>query len=368
MTSNRRKSLLIGFTLFSMFFGAGNLIFPPYLGLRSGSSMPLAMCGMIITAVIMPILAVHSVSRHGSLMNLASRVHPIFATVFTILVFLLIGPCVAIPRTASTSYEMLMNPIVANAGWNNGLIQIIYAFLFFLLAGFAALKPNKLHHILGRIMTPILLIMIMAIFVGVVLNISPNLAQPAAEYASHPIAEGFVTGYQTLDIFAGLNFGIVLTLNIEDLGIHDSDAIVKETRRAGITAGILIGLVYLGMAYIGMLMAASIPEAANGAIILNTAVYTVFGSAGQLIVGIVFLIACFDVCTGLLSCTSRYFSEICPKINYRIWLALFAVSGFAISSLGLNMILSMAVPILQIMAPIAIALVIYGLIARPKKA
>ena len=115
-------------------------------------------------------------------------------------------------------------------------------------------------------------------------------------------------------------------------------------------------------------MAPSIPDAANGTAVLNAAVYQVFGSAGQLIVGIVFLIACFDVCTGLLSCTSRYFSEICPKVTYKFWLTLFAVSGFAISSLGLNAILSMAVPVLQIMAPVAIALVIFGLIIKPRQA
>jgi LIVCS family branched-chain amino acid:cation transporter len=329
--------------------------------------MPWAMLGMLITAVIMPILAVFAVSRHGSLTNLASRIHPLFALVFTILVYLLIGPCVAIPRTASTSYEMLVSPLVSEFGWNGSVLQIVYAAVFFTLASIAALRPNKLHHILGRIMTPVLLIMITVIFIGTALNINTAAAAPAAEYASHPFIEGFVCGYQTLDIFAALNFGIVLTLNIQDMGITDPRQIDHETKKAGVTAGILLGVVYLAMAYIGMVMSSRLPDAANGAEILNAAVYAVFGSWGQKLVGVVFLVACFDVCTGLLSCTSRYFYQLQPKLSYRKWLVLFTLSAFIISSMGLNFILNMALPVLEVLAPIAIILVIIGLILKPKK-
>ena len=111
-TLRRRDQLLVGFTLFSMLFGAGNLIFPPQLGAQAGVDTWPAMAGLAVSAVGLPILGVIAVVRSGSLTRLAGRVHPVFATVFTILIYLSIGPCLAIPRTASTSFEMAVPPFL----------------------------------------------------------------------------------------------------------------------------------------------------------------------------------------------------------------------------------------------------------------
>lgn len=218
-----KNRLIIGFTLFSMFFGAGNLIFPPLLGAEAGSSTFPAMIGMLLTAVVLPVLAVMSVAKHDGLDKLAGSIHPAFATAYAVLIHLMIGPFVAIPRTASTSFEMAVVPFLSE-GVSDRTILIMrccYSFVFFVIATLVALKPTRLKDLLGKVMTPILLILIAVIFVGVVVKFPTVLTQADVNYKGHALQHGFVTGYQTMDILAAFNFGAVIAMNIEAFGVKD---------------------------------------------------------------------------------------------------------------------------------------------------
>ena len=156
-----KKLFLVGFTLFSMFFGAGNLIFPPFLGAQAGTALWSAFAGFAVSAIGLPIAGVAAVARAGGLPVLAGRVHPRFAQVFAVLVYLSIGPCLAIPRTASTSFEML-TPLVGRST----LGQFLYSLVFFTAAYFVALRPEKLTQRLGRNLCPTLLVRIVVLFAG----------------------------------------------------------------------------------------------------------------------------------------------------------------------------------------------------------
>ena len=131
MKLSKLDCVIIGFTLFSMFFGAGNLIFPPFLGYLSGGKMWIAIIGFILSAVCLPILGVIAVAKAGSLNKIANKVHPKFAFIFIILIYLAIGPCLAIPRTASTSFEMAVIPFVSNVPT---IMRFAYSFVFFALS------------------------------------------------------------------------------------------------------------------------------------------------------------------------------------------------------------------------------------------
>ena len=177
-----KKLLLVGFTLFSMFFGAGNLIFPPFLGAQAGTALWLAFVGFAVSAIGLPIAGVAAVARAGGLPALAGRVHPRFAQVFAVLVYLSIGPCLAIPRTASTSFEML-TPLVGRSTPG----QFLYSLVFFAAAYFVALKPEKLTQRLGRILCPALLVLIVVLFAGCILHpAAPGYGTPAEAYAALP--------------------------------------------------------------------------------------------------------------------------------------------------------------------------------------
>ena len=235
-----KNLLLVSFTLFSMFFGAGNLIFPPHLGAQAGTSLWPAFAGLVVSAVGLPIAGVVAVARAGGLDKLAGRVHPVFAMVFTILVYLSIGPCLAIPRTASTSFQMLV-PLI---GGGSGL-QLAYSVLFFAAAFLVALRPEKLTDWLGRILCPCLIVLIVVLFAGCLIHpLAAHYGTPSAEYAALPAVQGILYGYQTMDTLAGLNFGAVIALNIRARGVTESRAVEGGTIRAGFIAGGLLLVVY----------------------------------------------------------------------------------------------------------------------------
>lgn len=353
----RRDQLLVGFTLFSMFFGAGTLIFPPQLGAQAGVDTWFAMAGLAVSAVFLPILGVIAVVRAGSLTELASRVHPAFATVFTVLIYLSIGPCLAIPRTASTSFEMAVPPFLPS-GTPTMWFQFGYSLLFFAAAFLVALQPEKLTGRLGKFLCPVLLLLVGAMFVGSLVHPVGTYGPTLPPYDQIPAVQGFLTGYQTMDTIAALNFGIIIAINIQAKGVDQEGAVVRETIKAGIIAGILLALIYAALAHIGAPAGAAAGGMDNGARILTYVAGNLFGNAGMMILGLIFLIACFNTCVGLLSCCSQYFNSIIPVIGYRAWVFLFALISLIISSAGLNKILAVSVPVLNAIYPIAIVLIV----------
>nr|WP_276857149.1 branched-chain amino acid transport system II carrier protein [Intestinimonas timonensis] len=361
---SKRVQLLLGFTLFSMFFGAGNLIFPPGVGAQAGNLTWLAMAGMAVSAVGLPVLGVVAVALSGGLDTLGDRVHPLFSRVFTIVAYLAIGPCLAIPRTASTSFEMAVPPFVG-ADAPIGMLQILYSLVFFALALVVALRPEKLTDRLGKIMCPILLLLIVVTFIGSLVDPLEGYGAPQSElYAAAPVARGFLDGYQTMDTIAALVFGIIIALNIRARGVEEDSDVVRYTVRAGWMAGVLLLVVYAMLAHIGALSGGAFPGATNGAEVLTNLVPALFGTPGSVLLAAIFVIACFNVCVGLISSCAEYFNMICPKLSYRTWAILFAAVSMLIANAGLDLILSLSVPVLSIIYPVAIALIALALLQR----
>ena len=260
---SKQNLLLVGFTLFSMFFGAGNLIFPPFLGAQAGVMTWKAMSGFLLSAVGLPVLGVAAVALSGGIGKLAGRVHPAFAFLFTLLIYLSIGPCLAIPRTSSTSFEMTVFPVLEQMGVSlnstvsgtgftvQTMAQFGYSVVFFTAAMAVAFRPEKLTDRLGKILCPTLLVLISVIFIGCLVWPMGHYGDPGSVYKSGPAVAGFLEGYQTMDTIAALNFGIIIAINIRAKGVEQEGAIVGETIKAGIIAGILLALIYAALAHIG---------------------------------------------------------------------------------------------------------------------
>lgn len=352
-TLRGKKQLLIGFTLFSMFFGAGNLIFPPYLGAQAGTRLWLAFAGFAVSAIGLPIAGVVAVARAGGLPQLAERVHPRFAQVFSILVYLSIGPCLAIPRTASTSFAML-EPL---AGESTAL-QWGYSLLFFAVAFLVAQHPEKLTQRLGKILCPALLALILLLFAGCLLHpAAAGYGTPTAAYTALPAVQGILDGYQTMDTLAGLNFGAVIALNIQALGVTEPREVERGTIRAGFLAAGLFAVVYAMLTHIGGIAGAAFPSCETGAETLTLLANALFGRVGQVLLAAIFIIACFNTCVGLISGVSEYFHQLWPKVPYTGWAAFFALTSMLLSNIGLASILELSVPILNAIYPAAIVLI-----------
>ena len=308
---NRRSLLLVGFTLFSMFFGAGNLIFPPYLGAQAGTVAWLAFVGFAVSAIGLPVIGVIAVARAGGLSELAGRVHPRFAQVFALLVYLSIGPCLAIPRTASTSFQMLA-PLIGG----DAMRQLIYSIVFFAAAFFVALHPEKLTSWLGRILCPTLIVLIFVLFFGCLFHpVAEHYGVPTAAYASLPGLTGILNGYQTMDTLAALNFGAVIALNIRDYGIEDEQQVRRSTIRAGWIAGAMLLLVYAMLTHVGALSGAAWPGGSTGADTLSNIARGLFGPVGQVLLAAIFVIACFNTCVGLIACVGQYFHAAAYSVS-----------------------------------------------------
>ena len=346
--------LLVGFTLFSMFFGAGNLIFPPFLGAEAGQNAWAALAGFAVSAIGLPIAGVIAVARAGSLGALASRVHPRFALVFTMLIYLSIGPCLAIPRTASTSFQMLA-PLIGSEGSH----QLLYSAVFFAAAFAVALHPEKLTDRLGRVLCPTLIVLILVLFGACLVHpVAPHYASPAAEYQSLPALSGILNGYQTMDTLAALNFGAVIALNLQAVGITEEAAVRRGTIRAGFIAGGMLLVVYAMLTHIGGISGAAFPGSDTGAAVLTALADGLFGRVGQVLLAAIFVIACFNTCVGLIASVGEYFHELLPRLPYPAIAAFFALMSMLLANIGLAGILSLSVPVLNAIYPIAIILIV----------
>ena len=358
---DNKNLLLLGITLFSMFFGAGNLIFPPFLGYEAGTKTLLAFIGFVITAVVFPVLGVVAAARVGGIDKLCEKIHPLFGRLFTLVIYICIGPLLAIPRTAGTSYAMF-GFITERAG--EGTVQLLlsvgFSALFFLAAGFIARDPAKLKDVLGKRMTPVLLFLIAAMFVASLLHPELTSGTPTERYATGALAAGFVDGYQTMDTLAAMVFGIVIALNIRALGVTDNKLVAATTIRAGFIAGTVLALIYGILAFMGR--ASVVEHAENGTDILSALCGVFFGKLGPVVLAAIFFLACFNVCVGLLASCAEYFSENFRALSFDRWLVVFTVWSFLISIVGLDAIISFSSPILSLIYPVALVIIALNLI------
>ena len=359
MKLTKKQMVLISFMLFSMFFGAGNLIFPPFLGQNAGSSTPAATFGFVITAVILPILGVIVVAQSDGLDKLAGRVSPAFAMVFTMLIYLSIGPGLGIPRAASVPFEMAVAPYLPE-GANLTVFMLIYSLVFFAIAAWLALTPNKLVERIGRFLTPSLLILIVFLFISFVVKGTVSVVAPQQAYATSAFLKGFCEGYQTMDTIAALNFGLVIATTLGTMGLNDKKDVIHHTKIAGVIAGTILALIYVVLVYMGMASSGVYPIQENGAWTLRCIVYQLFAGPGAILLAAIFTLACLTTCVGLITSISQYFSTLF-KFTYRQFVFAITVFAFVICNQGLTAILSISVPILNAIYPVSIVLIILGL-------
>lgn len=359
-----RQILLVGGMLFSLFFGAGNLILPPLLGLQAGTFLLPALGGFLIAGIGLPVLGIIAVALCGGVRELFGRVHPLFASIFIALMYLTIGPFLAIPRTSSTAFEMIRPLLPSLSSSGQVVLLITFSIVFFGIAFALALRPGKLSRILGRFSAPALIVLIIIVVGASLLGGLPLAPSAQAGYETSPLSTGFLSGYQTMDLLAALCFGIVVAANIGNLGVREPKYIARSISHAGLIAGGIMMVIYCGLSLVGLSLGSVLPNAQNGASILAASASIHFGSVGAFLIAAIFLLACLNVCTGLISCCSEYFSSLTPRISQHWWAALFAILSCALSLIGLDKILLVSAPLLEILYPPAIVVVVMGMFHR----
>ena len=360
MKLGKRNLLVVSVMLFALFFGAGNLIFPPFLGQNAGTHTLAAMAGFLATAVILPVLGVVVVARFDGLEKLGQQVGKRFALVFTLLIYLSIGPGLGIPRAASVPFEMAVAPYLPQ-GANLSLWMAVYSLVFFLVALWLCLSPGKLVNRIGRGLTPAMLTLLTLLFVCFLLRGETQVAQPRDSYAAAPLLKGFTEGYNTMDTIAALNFGLVISTTLASFGLSEKRDRMRYTVLAGLLAGTILALVYAMLSYMGMCSSGVYALQDNGAWTLRCIVYQVFGGTGAVLLAAIFTLACLTTCVGLINSISQYFSTLFAGVSYRTWVFVITFFSLLVCNLGLNMILSISVPVLNAIYPESIVLILLGL-------
>lgn len=361
---SKRNVFFVGLMIFSMFFGAGNLIFPPFLGQMAGKNTLVAYLGFIVSAVGLPVLSVIVVSKSNGLNALASHIHPMFALIFTILIYLSIGPFLAIPRTATVSYEMGALPFLPKSLTNGAAPLLIYTIIYFLITLWLSLTPSKLVDRLGKILTPILLILIIIVFAASFFKPMGSFQVARGDYKIFPFFKGFSEGYLTMDAIAGLNFGIVICTTLKSMGVKKEKSIVTYTTEIGAVVGVLLASIYAMLSYLGASSAVISKNAQNGAEILTSISLFLFGKFGVVIMGIIFTLACLTTAVGLITSCSEYFASLTNKISYKSWVFILSAASMIFSNAGLTKILEISVPVLNAIYPMAIVLMLLFMFNR----
>ncbi len=360
---SKKDLVLISLMLFSLFFGAGNLIFPPFLGQLAGGATWISMAGFFVTAVGFPILGVVAVAKSGGLHNLAKRVNPLFASIFTVLIYLSIGPCLGIPRAGSLPFEMAVAPYLPES-ISKIWALFIFTLIFFSVAYWLSLTPAKLVDRMGKFLTPILLVLILLIFIASIFRPLGSYGVATEEYVNSPFVKGFLDGYLTMDTIAALNFGIVIALAIKSKGVKDEKAIISTSVKAGVGAGGLLVVVYSILAHLGATSGGRFGTTENGAQTLTNIMTYIFGKPGAVLLAVIFTLACLTTCVGLITSCSQYFSALTNKLSYKNWVRILSLSSMILANMGLTKILAISVPVLNAIYPIAIMLIVLAMLDK----
>ncbi len=349
-------TVVTGLMLFALFFGAGNLIFPPVLGASAGDRLPAVMAGFLITGVLLPLVAVIAVSTSGEgILGLARRVGGRFGAVAPAAVYLSIGPLYAIPRVVTVAYELATRPVLELLGAAPGRWTLpAHAAGFLVVSVLIALRPSRLADRVGRWLTPALLVLIAVLCVATIAGDDVVERAASGPYAASPFSTGLTQGYLTMDVLAATVFGIVVIQTLRSRGIGSTGRVVRATAAAGGIAAALLAAVYIGLAMIGTRTGGA---ADDGTALLRSAASSALGPAGVIVFAAIVILACLTTSVGLLSAWAGYAYATLPRTTFSRHLVAGAGCALILSNLGLAVIIRIVAPLTLLLYPITITLV-----------
>lgn len=358
-----KKGSLTGLLLFGIFFGAGNLIFPPALGALSGEHFWPAISGFVLSGVGIAIvtLIVGTLNPKGYAHEISRKIAPWFATLYLVVLYLSIGPFFAIPRTATTAFEVGVAPMLPSSASGIGLV--IFTLVYFVAAYLIALNPSKILDSIGRILTPVFALLIVILVILGAIKYGGQAPQTAsASYATLAFGQGFLEGYNTLDALASVAFSVIAVTTLNQLGFANKKEYLSTIWLVGVVVAIGFSVLYLGLGFLGNhfpippeVMAS---DANKGVYVLSKATQAIFGSGAQLFLAAMVTVTCFTTTAGLIVSTGEFFHKTFPQVSYKVYATIFTLIGFAIANLGLSAIIQYSVPVLMILYPITITIVL----------
>ena len=358
-------TVVVGFALFAMFFGAGNLIFPPYLGVVSGNQWMVGFTGFVIADVGLALLAILAAAKcQGDISGVLSRSGKTLSKILATSIMICLGPLLAIPRTGATTFEMGVAPIIG------GFSPILFSVIFFGLTLLLTIKPSKVVDIIGQYLTPALLVaLIFLIIMGIVSPLG-DLNQPAMMEGI--FAEGIAQGYQTMDPLGAIALSAVVIISLGEKGYKKESEKVKLTLQAGLVAAVALFIVYGGLAYLGSTVAHQFkglnPADINQTALIVNITEQLLGQPGKIVLALIVALACLTTSIGLVSATAQYLTKMSNgKVKYETIVVGVCIFSAVIANFGVSTIIEFSAPILTVIYPATIVLVLMTLFNKQIK-
>ena len=354
-TNTIRDIIVVGFALFSMFFGAGNVVFPPYLGMEAGPQWLAGFSAYFIADIGLALLGMFALLRVGSSEAVTLRVGKVPSEILMCAIILCIGPMVAIPRTSATTFEMAIAPNLSSVS------PVLFSVLFFAVILALCIKESAVVDIVGKVLTPLLLLGLFAIIVkGIVTPLGEIAAPPQI---ANVAVTGIKAGYQTMDALAALPFGIIVLQSVTAKGYDSGKKQFRVVSGAAVLAGVLLLAVYMGLAYLGATVSAQYTGAIGRAQLIMAIVEALMGKVGMILFGVVVGLACVTTAIALTSSAAAYFAELCRgKVSYKAFVIAICVFSAVVSNLGLDRIVAVAAPVLDVIYPPTLVLIFISLL------
>ncbi|MFZ6041056.1 branched-chain amino acid transport system II carrier protein [Vibrio natriegens] len=346
--------IAVGFMLFAFFLGAGNIIFPPLAGQLAGENLMPAMFGFLLTAVGLPLITIVAIAVAGGTWDhLTQDLPKKAAVVMAALIFIIIGPAFAAPRTGLVAYEMAVKPFFIESSQTN---LTAFSVLFFVVAMLFSWFQGRLIDLIGKVLTPVLFLGLIVLALAVFIDPQGDMIGATGEYLTQPLTKGFLEGYNTMDTFASLMFGMLMVDALRGKGITERAATTKYLIFAGCIAAAGLAFVYISLFYLGATSATVAAGADNGGLVLSQYVQALFGPYGQIVLSVIVLLACLTTAIGLISACSDFFSSK-TSLSYKHWVLINGSVCALVANVGLAQLISLSVPVLFALYPVAIALV-----------
>lgn len=349
MKNKMRDSIVVGFALFSMFFGAGNLIFPPSLGNKLGDQYLLGIIGFIMTGVGLPLLAILACSKgNGTFESITNKIGNKFTLILTTVLFFAIGPLLAIPRTAATTFEISIQPLFPT--WSPIIVMAIY----FIINLFFVLKRSSIIDTIGKFLTPALIVILTIIIVkGIV---SP-IGEISSTDANNILSMSLLEGYQTMDALGALLFAGVISSSIIQKGYKGKEA-NSILLKASLIAVVGLAFVYGGLTFIGAHTVNLVDSNISNTALLVFIAREILGTFGVALIGAAIGLACLTTSIGLLTAGSTFFEKVTNgKLSYKFNAIVISIMSYIIACQGVDNIVKLSVPILNVLYPVAITII-----------
>lgn len=358
--------ITLGLAIFSMLFGAGNLMYPLAVGMSSGTKNPIGISAFMITAICLPLLGIITMILYkGDYEAFFARLGKRSGQLMIFICMLVMGPMIAMPRIITLSHTMMTPFLPCDFLTTPSMLaSFVFALIFLSITFLFTYRESKIVDILGLVVSPVLLTSL-----GYIIIKGIFYAQEPIQHIQSNTTVFFnnaIRGYETLDLIGALFFSSII-LSIMRANRKNQKSTEQQYALIGLKGGLigtsLLGLVYIGMSILGVYYGHGLENINSGELFREISL-RILGGYGTLIVATAVLLACLSTAIALAAVIAEYAKSkiFNDKISYVQALIFTLLSCIPLATAGLGSVLALtAGPLTFVGYPMLITLTLCNL-------